>query len=780
MANIEKQVRTLFIAQNETREAFQQIKSDLESLKASSANAQGGVGTLVKGIAGATIVVKAMDMAVQGAKKAVDLFFGSIGAGAELQMMNTALDTVAGNLGVTRKELEDYRKELANINTYGKNATEVLLQFMQTGMIDMVDNIKWASGKEGFEGYIETVKNFGATMGVTSSKAIDDFTTAIASLRPEMLEQYNITENLPMVFKRYAESIGKTGAELNETEKRMALMNLVAERGANVMGVYADTYETTGKNLLSIRDSFKSMGEEFGVTMQGLVQPLTGEFLGMLHDILDSVEKNSEAFTIFFTSLSELFGWAIDDINTVRTNTDEWVVSAVVGIGKFIKGLNVTIIGFKLIGGAIKSVYLFFESLFKMTAGGFVNMYYNIKDVVGIFKTWVSGVQKFFDKDYKGALNDFNNVTTQASNLVSNAVQRSMDNVKQAWDPFNKNIDDMVGNMNDMADVISFDVDEAWAKALKTAKNVDKELRKGSGGFKGYGDSAKEAGEKVKKALEDIFGKVRTYTQQLMDLVKKHKESYSKIQADLDAEKKARDESIGKVNEESTKKLEALRKRSAESIAIMKRAIETEKLLNDKNSDQNIMTLQDAIDNEKKAQEDREAKLKEATDAEIKEIQDKHAQKIAELEKNLAEEYEIQKKYAKDFAKFKDEIAEDDITRLKRQTAEEIKLIASKLGMSLSALGINLGQLGLTIPKYAEGTNFHQGGFALVGERGPEILNLPRGSQVIPLDKQVGDTYNVHITGNSFDSSQRVDEVVKKVVRELGRKNENARYNMTY
>jgi hypothetical protein len=36
------------------------------------------------------------------------------------------------------------------------------------------------------------------------------------------------------------------------------------------------------------------------------------------------------------------------------------------------------------------------------------------------------------------------------------------------------------------------------------------------------------------------------------------------------------------------------------------------------------------------------------------------------------------------------------------------------------------------IPKYARGTNFHPGGPAIVGEEGPEIVNLPEGAQVIP------------------------------------------------
>jgi hypothetical protein len=37
-----------------------------------------------------------------------------------------------------------------------------------------------------------------------------------------------------------------------------------------------------------------------------------------------------------------------------------------------------------------------------------------------------------------------------------------------------------------------------------------------------------------------------------------------------------------------------------------------------------------------------------------------------------------------------------------------------------------------SFPKFAGGTDFAPGGMALVGERGPELVNLPRGSQVIP------------------------------------------------
>lgn len=61
------------------------------------------------------------------------------------------------------------------------------------------------------------------------------------------------------------------------------------------------------------------------------------------------------------------------------------------------------------------------------------------------------------------------------------------------------------------------------------------------------------------------------------------------------------------------------------------------------------------------------------------------------------------------------------------------------ISQSLSNVGGGLIEKGfsgifgmLKIPGFAYGTNYAPGGLALVGERGPELVNLPRGSQVFP------------------------------------------------
>lgn len=62
-----------------------------------------------------------------------------------------------------------------------------------------------------------------------------------------------------------------------------------------------------------------------------------------------------------------------------------------------------------------------------------------------------------------------------------------------------------------------------------------------------------------------------------------------------------------------------------------------------------------------------------------------------------------------------------------------VGLIMRGIGASMTAP--NLGGVGaLQMPAYAAGTNYHPGGLARVNEVGGEILNLPRGAQVIPHD----------------------------------------------
>lgn len=57
-------------------------------------------------------------------------------------------------------------------------------------------------------------------------------------------------------------------------------------------------------------------------------------------------------------------------------------------------------------------------------------------------------------------------------------------------------------------------------------------------------------------------------------------------------------------------------------------------------------------------------------------------------------------------------------------------------------------------PRYARGTSFHPGGLALVGEEGPEYVDLPRGSKVYPHGRMPGGnmTVNYNVTSRNLQN----------------------------
>lgn len=67
---------------------------------------------------------------------------------------------------------------------------------------------------------------------------------------------------------------------------------------------------------------------------------------------------------------------------------------------------------------------------------------------------------------------------------------------------------------------------------------------------------------------------------------------------------------------------------------------------------------------------------------------------------------------------------------------------------------------------YAQGTAFAPGGLALVGEMGPELVNLPRGSQVIPNPRLGGDVHvHVNVEGSVVAERDLAQRLRQELIR---------------
>lgn len=82
------------------------------------------------------------------------------------------------------------------------------------------------------------------------------------------------------------------------------------------------------------------------------------------------------------------------------------------------------------------------------------------------------------------------------------------------------------------------------------------------------------------------------------------------------------------------------------------------------------------------------------------------------------------------------------------------------VGLGLVALGGLLKSI--KIPGFAGGVNNFSGGLALVGERGPELVNLPRGSDVIPNHMIGGGNLNVVVAVEGVISGDNIRIVAQR------------------
>jgi hypothetical protein len=78
---------------------------------------------------------------------------------------------------------------------------------------------------------------------------------------------------------------------------------------------------------------------------------------------------------------------------------------------------------------------------------------------------------------------------------------------------------------------------------------------------------------------------------------------------------------------------------------------------------------------------------------------------------------------------------------------------------------------GPRVPGFAGGVENFAGGMALVGEQGPELVNLPRGSDVIPMGagKGGGIVYNFYLVDNTESLARKVSSMIMSGTRRSGK-----------
>jgi phage-related protein len=233
--------------------------------------------------------LKGLDGAFRDAEKGSKAFLGGVLAlgaaaggliakttltAARTETLGIAMNAIAKATGTSTDELAKQEKILKEQGIATQEARQILSLFMQS-QLDVAEASKVA----------RVAQDLAVISGENSSQTANILTQAIVTQSAELLRQFGITKTSVQIFEEYGATIGKSGDELTNAEKKQSFLNLIMTEGEKVAGTYEAAMETAGKKLGSLDRYF----QEAANTIGAVFLPAFGELIDALTEFLKQV-----------------------------------------------------------------------------------------------------------------------------------------------------------------------------------------------------------------------------------------------------------------------------------------------------------------------------------------------------------------------------------------------------------------------------------------------------------------------------------------------------------
>jgi hypothetical protein len=190
--------------------------------------------------------------------------------GATAQRQATSLDNLAASVGSSG---DDITSAIRGASDY----TIDRMTAMQAANRALVMDV--AKTPEEFERLTRVATALGRAMGQDATKSIDDFVTASARQSQMIADNLGLTVTVGQATERYAKQIGKAADQLTDAEKKQAFLNMMLEEGEKKMAALGDaTLDNAGKleQATATWETFKTLiGEGLSGVLLGAVGDLT-------------------------------------------------------------------------------------------------------------------------------------------------------------------------------------------------------------------------------------------------------------------------------------------------------------------------------------------------------------------------------------------------------------------------------------------------------------------------------------------------------------------------
>lgn len=609
-------------------------------------------------LAAAVVAVKALGFAFQFLTDAAT-------GGAQLATTNTALNAVAKNSGVSEKQVRDFSAALSDMNIFGNNASESILNLLNAQLpLD-----------ESTKNLAASAQNLATAYGKDTATTFATITKAITSLNPILLEQFGITENLDVIYDRYAASLGRTSASLSEHEKKLALVNLINQKGAQFAGVYADAQGNVQKKFEQIGSRVSTITAALGTALQPALLAIVGpleKIATAASDWLTSPDAQAKLTALGnriaqyvtpavngFIGILRSIPWTVVIDATYRWLQGLYLLAQVAWNNAqiFINFGKAAIRAIALPIGGIKALIGVFQSAARVAASAWqvISGKGSIKDLGKSIQAANESMATYVNATLVEAFDIGKDLVLDSIDDIQSGVQRGSETLAKMMNGFN--LGDWWASLPGAAaastDANKNAMEDISSDALKAMRKLQEQL-------------AKENEEFARKQAEAAAD----FEEQLAELTSAHRDNIAGIRKDIAKEASAYEKSTNERTDAYRDQMDDLAKEDRDRKNDVNKQL-SEELAKGRFADKTkIARLKARLNYEdaenKKAVEQVQTNFEKETAA----AKEQYDTRIAELQDALSKEEAIQARHADDFARFRDYQIKDDITRLKDQYAK--------------------------------------------------------------------------------------------------------------
>lgn len=248
------------------------------------------------------------------------LFKQMVEGGSALSRLRIANSAVTANLGMTSESVQQLRDDLADANTYGINAENIISTLALSGLVKLAEGLDYVdarSGKaeKGVTALTLGIKDLSAARGIDSDLGIERVSKFIQRGNAELADGLIEIGEINREYKAYADTIGKNVESLTALEKSQVRMNIVMQEARKSFGAYAATYNSSGKIFSSIKMLLRSLTAEIGSYFEPVMRTVGRAILeffqgiqGALFDSSGTIKDLANRIAGYMVALIRIIG----------------------------------------------------------------------------------------------------------------------------------------------------------------------------------------------------------------------------------------------------------------------------------------------------------------------------------------------------------------------------------------------------------------------------------------------------------------------------------------